>query len=227
MCTRYVPPELAEIERHWQIGSRDVPRWPREIFPRASGPFIRRAPVPEERELVVGQWGLIPFFAKSAKLTYSTSNSRSEEVASKASFKDAWRRAQRCIIPAVSFDEPNWESGKNVWWRFRRADSQPWALAGLWNRWTDPATGEQIESYTMLTLNANAHSLMSRMHKPERDKLTGEILPPEQQDKRSVAVLESSDFDTWLHGTLDEAKALIRLAPVEVFDAEAVIATTP
>ncbi len=36
------------------------------------------------------------------------------------------------IIPALYFDEPNWESGKNVWLSFRRADGQPWGLAGMW-----------------------------------------------------------------------------------------------
>ena len=79
----------------------------------------------------------------------------------------------------MSFDEPNWETGKNVWWRFRRADGAPWGLAGLWNTWTDKATGEIVESYTMLTLNADAHPLMSRMHKPDPK------LGPDQQDKRS------------------------------------------
>ena len=42
-----------------------------------------------------------------------------------------------------------------MWWRFGRADGQPWG-AGLWNTWTDKATGEMVESYTMLTLNADA-----------------------------------------------------------------------
>jgi len=69
-------------------------------------------------------------------------------------------RGQRCIIPALSFDEPNWETGRNIWWRFRRADGEPWGLAGLWNAWTDRATGEIHESYTMLTINADDHPLM-------------------------------------------------------------------
>jgi hypothetical protein len=119
------------------------------------------------RELVVGQWGLVPWFAKTPKLPYSTNNARAEELAAKATFKHPWARGQRCIIPAVSFDEPNWESGKNAWWRFRRADGRLWGLAGLWNTWTDKATGEIVESYTMLTLNADDHPLMRRMHKPD------------------------------------------------------------
>ena len=142
-----------------------------------------------------------------------TNNARSETVASKPTFRAPWARGQRCLIPADSFLEPNWETGKNIWWRFRRADGAPWGLAGLWNGWTDPVTGEIVQSYTMLTVNADAHPLMSRMHKPDPR------LAPDAQDKRSVVVIEPADFDTWLTGTPIQARALIRLAPLERFDA--------
>lgn len=58
-----------------------------EVFPRAPGPFIWAARDSTEpaRELVVGQWGLIPWFAKGAKLAYSTNIARSEELGTKAS----------------------------------------------------------------------------------------------------------------------------------------------
>ena len=84
-------------------------------------------------------------------LTYSTNNARFEDITAKASFKHSWAYGKRCVIPALSFDEPNWESDKNMWWRFRRADGHPWGLAGLWNTWSDKTTGEVTESYTMLT----------------------------------------------------------------------------
>ena len=199
------------MEREWALPKGRVPWAMREIFPRATGPFIRQAKA-GGRELVVGQWGLIPFFAKTAALPYATNNARFEELASKASFKGPWARGQRCIIPAVSFDEPCWETGRNVWHRFGRADGRLWALAGLWNTWTNPATGEVIESYTLLTMNADAHPIMSRMHKPDPK------LPPDQQDKRSVVILAESDLDTWLAGTAAQAAACVRLAAVEVFE---------
>jgi putative SOS response-associated peptidase YedK len=234
MCNRYVSPAASDIERLWSVGGRNAPGlassgnsgnagsaapdWRKtEVFPRAQGAFIR--PHSEEvtpaggRELIVGQWGLIPWFAKTPKLTYSTNNARSEELAAKATFKHPWARGQRCIIPAQTFDEPNWESGKNVWWRFRRADGDPWGLAGLWNRWVDKETGEVVESYTMLTINADAHPLMSRMHKPDPK------LGPDAQDKRSVIPVELEDVDLWLTGTVEQAQALLQVAPVEMFDA--------
>jgi putative SOS response-associated peptidase YedK len=217
MCTRYISPDAAAIERHWHVGSRTPQRWVRDMFPRYLGPFIRaaRASSGFERELVVGQWALVPWFAKAAKLPYPTCNARSEELQAKASYKLPWARGQRCIIPAEAFYEPNWESGKHVPWRFTRSDGAPWSLAGLWNTWTDKATGEVVESYTMLTLNADAHALMKRMHKPDPK------LGPTQQDKRSVVPIEPEDVDTWLHAPLAEVLPLIRLAPVERFEAAA------
>ena len=124
MCNRYVSPEAGDMERYWHVGARQ-PWRAAEVFPRAPGPFLRAdREKPLSRELVIGQWGLVPWFAKTAKLTYSTNNARFEEITTKASFKSSWSYGKRCIIPAVSFDEPNWESGKNIWWRFRRADRE-------------------------------------------------------------------------------------------------------
>jgi putative SOS response-associated peptidase YedK len=220
MCNRYRPPSRADIEAEWLIGNPPARQvWDGVLFPRGQGPFIRRSrdETAYSRELVVGQWGLIPWFAKEPKLKYPTNNARSEELADKACYKHPWARGQRCIIPAADFDEPNWESGKNVWWRFRRADGRPWGLAGLWNTWTDKATGEVHDSYTMLTLNADADPLMSRMHKPDPK------LAVDQQDKRSVIALAPADYDQWLAGTVREATELLRLADTEWFDAGPVV----
>lgn len=164
-------------------------------------------------ELVAGQWALIPPFARSPRLKYSTNNARSEELADKASYRLAWAAGQRCIIPATSFDEPCWETGQNVWWRFERADGQPWGLAGLWSTWTDRQTGEIHESYTMLTVNADAHPLMQRMHKPKPN------LPVDQQDKRSVIAIERADVDRWLRGGQQEVQELLRAPAVDLCQA--------
>lgn len=218
MCNTYKPPADARaIEQAWEISNgRGNGRWWDDVlYPRGNGPFVRRAKGDPgfSRELVVGQWGLIPWFAKAPQPKYPTHNARSEELAQKASYKDPWARGQRCIIPAETFDEPNWETGRNVWWRFRRADGELWGLAGLWNTWTDPASGEVRESYTMLTLNADADPLMRRMHKPHPERAAA------HQDKRSVIALSPEDYDQWLCGTLRDAQSLLRLAPTGVYDA--------
>ena len=211
MCNRYMPPEQAAIERYWQIHPGRQPWRGGQVFPRAPGPFLRSTD--GHVELVVGQWSLIPWFSKTAKLTYTTNNARSEELASKASYRQPWARGQRCIIPVADFDEPCWESGRNVWWRFRRADGDPLGLAGLWSTWTDRDTGEIHESYTMLTINADRHPIMRRMHKPDPK------LPADQQDKRSVIPIELEDVPTWLRGTVDQAAKLLRTPADAVFSA--------
>jgi hypothetical protein len=65
----------------------------------------------------------------------------------------------------------------------------------------------------MLTLNADAHPLMSRMHKPDPK------LGPTEQDKRSVVSIEFDDVDQWLFGTVEQAAGLVRVPPVELIDA--------
>ena len=214
MCTRYISPEAGDIERLWHVGAGNPWRG-REVYPNYDGPFIRSARDATEpaRELVIGQWSLIPWFAKERKLKYPTANARSEELSQKASYKHPWARGQRCIIPAAAFFEPNWETGKHIPWIFRRPDAEPWGLAGLWNTWADKETGELVESYTMLTLNADQHPLMNRMHRPDPKR------PPEMQDKRSVVPIEPEDINTWLFGTVEQAQALIRLQPAEAFNA--------
>lgn len=216
MCNRYRPASVTYV--------RDVfgftmikEREPDAAFntggigPWQQGPFVRRG------GLDIGQWGLIPWFSKSRRPTgrmgkpISTNNCRIETVASAPSFKGPWSRGQRCLIPAVDYDEPYWGTGKNIWWRFGRKDGQAWALAGIWTEWTDPASGEIVVSYTMLTQNCDEHPLLSLMHKPDAS------LPPDQQDKRAVIPIERKDWDTWLIGTLEEAMGLVKLPEADLF----------
>jgi putative SOS response-associated peptidase YedK len=212
MCNQYAPAGPDRVAAYFNTGMPTTTYRP-GLGPWGLGPFVRAAA--SGREVVVGQWALIADRATEARSSarIMTNNARSETVASKPTFRGPWQRGQRCLVPAESFLEPNWELGRNVWWRFKRSDGAPWALAGLWNAWTDPASGEIVQSYTMLTVNADDHPLMSRMHKPDPR------LAPDQQDKRSLVVVEPEDFDTWLVGTHEQARALIRLAPVERFEA--------
>lgn len=216
MCTRYVSPDEAAIDRAWRIDRRTPWRGKTEVYPGYQGPIVRVAKdaTEPERELVVAQWNLIPWFAKEPKVSFATSNARSEELNEKASYKQPWARGQRCIIPAESFYEPCWETGKHVPWRFWRADGELWGLAGIWNTWVNKETGEIHESFSMLTLNADQHPLMSRMHRPDPKR------PPNMQDKRSVIPISAEDVDLWLFGKPEDAAQLIQLQPVDVFHAK-------
>ena len=215
MCNRYRPASVTQVRDVFGftlIKEREAETYNAGgIGPWQNGPFVRRD------GLDIGQWGLIPWFSKTRRPTgklgkpISTNNCRIETVATAPSFKGPWARGQRCLIPAVDYDEPYWGTGRNIWWRFARRDGQAWALAGLWTEWTDPASGEIVVSYTMLTQNCDAHPLLALMHKPDP------ALPPDAQDKRSVIPIERSDWDTWLNGTVEQAMALVKLPAPDLF----------
>ncbi|MDD2714051.1 MAG: SOS response-associated peptidase [Simplicispira sp.] len=159
-----------------------------DMWPCYRGGFIRRHPhadvgdgaVPAH-EALIGQFGLVPHWAEDLKLGRHTYNARSETVASKPSFRDAWRQARHCIIPALAIYEPDWRSGKAIPTRIGRADGQPLGIAGLWDQWKSPQ-GETVHSFTMLTVNADQHPLMNLFHKPTDEKRMVVILPPAQFD---------------------------------------------
>ena len=139
------------------------------------------------------QWGLIPHWsnrnrAPSAPLI----NARSETVAEKPSFRTAWKKGQRCLIPTSGFYE--WEKAgrERLPWLFTRADGEPLVFAGIWDRWQDPEDGVVIESCAVLTTTANA--MLGRIH------------------DRMPIILDPTDAETWLDPELDlpAARALMR-----------------
>jgi len=214
MCNRYRPVSVTTIRDLFGFTLLEEPQplyATTGIGPYQAGPFVHG------KGLEVGQWGLIPWFSPARRPTgkggrpISTNNCRIETVATAPSFKGPWARGQRCLIPALDYDEPYWGTGKNIWWRFGRRDGEAWALAGIWTEWTDPATGDVLQSYTMLTQNCDGHPLLGLMHKPDP------ALPADAQDKRSVIPIERADWNTWLHGSIDEALALVRVPAVDLF----------
>lgn len=173
-----------------------------DVWPGYEGVFIRRPrekdsgddAVPD-REAMTGLFGLAPHWATDLKICRSTYNARSETVASKPSFREAWKRAQHCIIPAQAFYEPDWRSGKAIATRIARSDGNPMGIAGLWSSWKSPK-GEWVHSFTMLTINADAHPLMNQFHKPT-------------DEKRMVVVLPEAAYDDWLMATPERSAAFL------------------
>ena len=222
MCNLYGTVDAQTLRTQLFVGLPSQP-WDMIVAPLKTGVFVRG-----QGEAVAGQWGMIPPGSLEriprSKITgrpLSTNNARRETVATTWTFRYPWQRGQRCLIPAWWVQEPYWgishadlltASPKSVPWHFRRADGEPWALAGLWSEWTDPATGEVVPNYTMLTQNCDGHPVLGLMHRPEKDR------PVDQQDKRSVVPIERTDWDAWLNGSQTEASALIQVPAVELLD---------
>lgn len=221
MCNLYEAPSSQETIAFVSALGRSCAgddRLAHTVGPYQRGAFLRPAPTPSSLTLLLGQWAMVVPGSKTATppagRRYSTNNARIESVGQKPTFAPAWRKGQRCLIPAIWYMEPNWESGRNVWWRLRRADGAPWFLAGVWGEWTDHSTGEVLPTYSMLTCNCDTHPLLNRLHKPDPK------LPPDAQDKRSVIHVAPQDWDQWLSGTVEDALALIRLEPAQAFEVE-------
>jgi putative SOS response-associated peptidase YedK len=119
-------------------------------------PVVLRDPESGERRLEALRWGLIPFWAKDAKISYSTINAMAETVVTKPAFRDAFAR-RRCLVPADGFYEWKKLDAKTKQpYRIVMADGSPMAIAGLWERWRDPASGETVRSVTNITGEPNA-----------------------------------------------------------------------
>lgn len=214
MCNRYTVPASADIERHWHVKSNFV-FTKHGIGPLGAGPFLHaNAEVPGGKQMRFGQWGMlhkdnpdkIPRNPRNNG-RLSTNNARTETMAKAYTFRDAWNSGRRCLIPAAAYMEPFYPEGatKSTWWAFERPDHRPWALAGIWSTWVDKLSGELLDNYSMLTMNCDEHPLLALMHKPDPSR------PEHKQDKRAVIPVHENDWDLWLNGTEEQARALFKL----------------
>lgn len=153
---------------------------------------------PEGRETAALRWGLIPSWADDPKIGNRMINARADGVASKPSFRAAFKR-RRCLIPASGFYE----------WQARDRRKQPFhiapdggglmAFAGLWEHWA--RNGElPIESCTIITTDANR--ALSSLH------------------DRMPVILTPAEYDDWLAESTprDRLERLLRPAPEDFLD---------
>ena len=137
------------------FGVRELPNLrPRYNIAPSQDVVAIRAADDGTRELVLLRWGLIPFWAKEAAIGNRMINARAETVAEKPAFRAAFRR-RRCLVAADGFYEwQNTDGGAKQPYFIRLADDAPFAIAGLWERWSAP-DGAEVESCTLITTDAN------------------------------------------------------------------------
>ena len=179
MCGRYTQSKSAEIiAKAFQIDNvSDIkPRY--NIAPTQSVLTVLQPSASANRQGKILHWGLIPSWAKDRKMASKLINARAETVAEKPAFRSAFRK-RRCLVVADGFYE--WQPQENKKQKqpfyFRLSDGEPFAFAGLWEHWQD-ATGEEIESCTVLTTEAN--DLMRPIH------------------NRMPVILEPANYELWL-----------------------------
>jgi putative SOS response-associated peptidase YedK len=124
--------------------------------PTQTLPIVLRGPETGKRRLVTLRWGLIPAWAKDAKIGYSTIKAMAETVAIKPAFRDAFK-SRRCLVPADGFYEWKQLDAKTKQpYRIAMVDGSLMAFAGLWEQWNDPASGETLRTFTVITGDPNA-----------------------------------------------------------------------
>ncbi len=214
MCGRYIrKSDKQRIAEHFKLrGGVDGLAMPPDynVAPTTHQPVIRVMREPGDgaagdREMVLMRWGLIPFHAKSLAdyKGVSTINARAESIT-----KGLWKRPferHRCLVPADGFYEWKTTPGATAKskpmkqpFAFSLRQGGPFAFAGLWDAWKDPATDQWLQSFTIVTTEAN--ELMSAVH------------------TRMPVILLPRDYARWLDRTPNERQPVDLLRP---FDSEA------
>jgi putative SOS response-associated peptidase YedK len=155
---------------------------------------IRSDPATGRRYAGMLRWGLVPSWSKTLASGVPMINARSETLAEKPAFRSAFR-SRRCLIPADGFYE--WQQsasgakGKKQPFYIHRTDRQPFAFAGLWEKWRDSASELTIESCTIVTTTANR--ALSDLH------------------DRMPVILAPGDYAQWLHPAVGDPAGLQHL----------------
>ncbi|MGB5690255.1 MAG: SOS response-associated peptidase [Woeseiaceae bacterium] len=146
----------------------------------------------KQRELVMLRWGLVPFWAKDPSIGSRMINARAETVAEKPSFRAAYRH-RRCVVLADGFYEWHREGDTKTPYFISLASGAPFALAGLWENWTDKVSGDSLQTTTLITTAAN--EFMMPLH------------------HRMPVILESNTAGEWLAGSNDLLDDVAAITP--------------
>lgn len=154
MCGRFTLsiPDPDALGQTFALGSVPPDLPPRfNIAPTQPVVTVVRDPDSGENQLAVMRWGLIPSWSKDPSIGSRLINARAETVAEKPAFRSAFAR-RRCLIVADGFYE--WQAqpdGPKVPMYITLRDRSVFGFAGLWERWTEPESGEAITTCTIIT----------------------------------------------------------------------------
>jgi putative SOS response-associated peptidase YedK len=176
--------------------NRDMPRFAPSynVAPQSFQLVVRLSSDGGRREAALLRWGLVPSWAKDARIGLNTVNARAEEVAAKPAFRSALKK-RRCLIPADAYYE--WQRLGNKTKRpfpIALQSGEPYAFAGLWETWQAPE-GALLETFTILTTAPN--SLTEPIH------------------DRMPVIVEPKDYDRWMDPSTAPPLDLLRPYPAE------------
>jgi putative SOS response-associated peptidase YedK len=175
MCGRYFlkrpPAELVDELEAAQPAPNFPPSW--NIAPTQDAPVLRFNPQTGQRHLNLLRWGLVPHWAKDAEGGARLMNARSDGIAEKPSFRDAFQK-RRCLVPMDGFYEWQGEGKARQPFAVALRGGPVMAVAGLWEGWKHP-DGEWLRSFTIITVESAGRQAQIHPRMPA-------ILPPELWD---------------------------------------------
>jgi putative SOS response-associated peptidase YedK len=192
-----------ELEQRYLAVLRDIsyePSYYENGFDFKASPVITAE---RAKEFQMMNWGLIPWWTKSVndatQIRMRTLNCISEEMFEKSVFKDSVRDGKRCLIPCTGFYEWRWFKGGRIKYPYfvYQKDEPIFSLAGIYSRWVDKSTGEEMNTYSVLTTRAN--KLMEKIH----------------NSKKRMPVMLPKEFENdWLNQHLTKEDVLAFCEPV-------------
>jgi putative SOS response-associated peptidase YedK len=115
---------------------------------------VVRAGLLGDPETVRMRWWLTPHWSRELSTRYSMFNARRETLETSPAFREPFRR-HRCLVPVSGFYEWTGKAPAKVPWYLRPRAEPGLLLAGIWDRWVDPAGRETIESFAVVTTDAH------------------------------------------------------------------------
>jgi putative SOS response-associated peptidase YedK len=142
-----------------------------------------------KRQLTKSRWGFLPSWAKDISDGYKMINARAETIAEKPRFKEAFQK-QRCLVLADGFFEWKKEGKIKKPYLIRLKSGRPFAMAGLYNKWTSP-DGEEICTNTIITTESS--DLIRPLH------------------NRMPAILPEDKYADWLSNDITDPSLLLKM----------------
>ena len=177
--------QIAELEAQLEVLKRIYPpRYKASGFEHPHIPIIR-----QKGQLEMIRWGLVPRWAKNKEeamgLMNRTLNARVEGILERPSFKHSVIEGKRCLVLIDGFFEHHHLSKQAYPVHIEQRDGDMMMLAGVWEEWTDLATGEVHTTSSIVTTRANG--LMARIHNR-----------PGSEGPRMPLILNDAGAELWL-----------------------------
>ena len=151
MCGRYSLIGIDDLGTRFRI--TDPAFGFRSRFNIAPGSMVPVIVHRERTEAMMMAWGLVPRWTQDRNAVHPIINARAETISQKPSFRDLLK-GNRCLIPASGFFEWRRENTRKMPFYIRMRDSRPFAFAGLYDVWHDPA-GNDVSTCTIITTRPN------------------------------------------------------------------------